>query len=223
MLQVQELSKSYRTKAGIVDALDNVNISIETGEFVAVRGPSGCGKSTLLLAMGGMLRPSRGKVIFDGQDLYQLSGWMRNRVRAKSIGFVFQMFHLVPYLTVVENVLLGAGPGAGRSSAMALLEQLGLAHRAGHRPGELSAGEKQRTAIGRALIRNPRLILADEPTGNLDPENGAEVFTHLEAFHRQGGTVVVVTHGDDAGRFADRTIRLREGRLEGQHQRHCVC
>ncbi|HNR32345.1 MAG TPA: ABC transporter ATP-binding protein [Candidatus Hydrogenedentes bacterium] len=214
MIRLENVTKTYRTRRGPVNALDNVSIEVARGEFVVVRGPSGCGKSTLLLMIGGMLRPSSGAVLLDDADVYALSQRERNRLRATRVGFVFQMFHLVPYLTVIENVLLPNARAVGRDRALALLEQLGLADRALHRPGELSAGEKQRAALARALIHRPAIVLADEPTGNLDPENAAGVFGHLADYHKSGGTVVVVTHGGDGDVHADRVICLRAGCIE---------
>jgi ABC-type lipoprotein export system ATPase subunit len=163
-----------------------------------------------------MLRPSRGTVRFDDRDLYAMSVPERARFRARNIGFVFQMFHLVPYLNVLENVRIAAGAlgaGDGKVRAVDLLQRLGLGPRLGHRPAELSAGEKQRTAIARALLNRPKVILADEPTGNLDSENARGVLAHLRDFQQAGGTVVMATHGTAAQEFATRTLNLREGRL----------
>jgi ABC-type lipoprotein export system ATPase subunit len=216
MLILQDLTKTYRTRAGEVKALDGVSVRIDKGEFVAVCGPSGSGKTTLLMMIAAMLRPSRGTVRFDGRDIYEMAGPARAKFRAVNIGFVFQMFHLVPYLNIMENVLLAAGATHrrdGKARAEELLQRLGLQHRIGHRPSELSAGEKQRTAIARALLNQPKLILADEPTGNLDLENARCVLEHLQSFQRDGGTVIVATHGPAAKEFATRTIDLREGRL----------
>jgi len=216
MLVLQDLTKTYRKGTGEVKALDGVSLRIDPGEFVAVCGPSGSGKTTLLMMVAAMLRPSRGTVQFDGHDLYEMSGRDRARFRARNVGFVFQMFHLVPYLTVLENVLLATGvlrQGDGKARATDLLQRLGLQHRLGHRPSELSAGEKQRTAMARALLNQPRLILADEPTGNLDPDNARCVLEHLRSFQQEGGTVMVATHGPAAREFATRAINLREGRL----------
>ncbi len=217
MYQIDQVSKIYRRDGREVRALDEVSLQIEAGEFMVVRGASGSGKTTLLLALGGMLRPTKGRIVFDGQDLYALADAERARVRAEQIGFVFQMFHLVPYLSVRGNVLLPSAAGASaqdRGKADELLAALGLTERASHKPSELSAGERQRTALARALITSPKLILADEPTGNLDPDNAAIVLKHLKAFQQQGGTMVVVTHGTDADELADRVCRLNSGRID---------
>jgi len=215
MLVLENLAKTYRTGTGHVNALDGVSLRIERGEFVAVCGPSGSGKTTLLMMVAAMLRPSRGSVRFENEDVYAMTAPARAKFRAHNIGFVFQMFHLVPYLNVLENVLVAGGAigAADKTSANELLQRLGLQHRIGHRPSELSAGEKQRTAIARALLNRPKLILADEPTGNLDPENARSVLSHLHDFQQAGGTVIVATHGATAGEFATRTIHLRDGAL----------
>ncbi len=216
MLQLKEVCKVYRKGTAEVRALDGVDVHVNAGEFVVVRGPSGSGKTTLLLTFGAMLRPSAGQVLLDGKDIYALSDAERSRFRAEHIGFVFQMFHLVPYLTVIENVLTPSatdGSGDARRRATDLLGELGLGDRMHHKPSELSAGERQRVALARALIVQPKLILADEPTGNLDPDNAGEVMRRLGAFSKAGGTVVVVTHGEGADPHADRICQLREGRI----------
>jgi ABC-type lipoprotein export system ATPase subunit len=217
MIRCDEVTKIFRKNGSEVTSLDRFTAEVAEGEFVAVRGPSGCGKTTLLLTLGGMQRPSDGSVQLGGRDLYALSPAERAGLRSSEIGFVFQMFHLVPYLDLLGNVLL-ACPGKPsaevRRRAGGLLDELGLADRASHRPGELSAGERQRLAVARALLNRPKLILADEPTGNLDPENAAEVIRHLAEFHRGGGTVVLVTHGASADAHADRTLRLEQGQLK---------
>ena len=216
-IDLQQLSKHYRTKRGSVQALDVVDLSIDAGEFVAIRGPSGCGKTTLLLALGGMLRPTSGTVTVDDTDLYRLSSKERAAFRACRIGFVFQMFHLVPYLSVLENLWLGSGVRANtrpdKKRAAELLDQLGIIDRQHHLPSELSAGEKQRAAVARAMINTPEAILADEPTGNLDPDNEADVVRYLQDFNKQGGTVVMVTHGTAADHAANRIISLENGRM----------
>ena len=216
MLILQDLAKTYRTRAGEVKALDGLSLRIDQGEFIAVCGPSGSGKTTLLMMIAAMLRPSRGAVRFEDRDVYQMTGSARAKFRARNIGFVFQMFHLVPYLSVLENVLVAgavARRGDAKARATELLQRLGLGHRIGHRPSELSAGERQRTAIARALLNQPKLVLADEPTGNLDPQNAQGVLQHLQGFQKAGGTVIVATHGLAAQGCATRTIELREGRL----------
>jgi len=215
MIALDGVSKVYRGADGEVRALDDVSLAVAAGEFVAVRGASGCGKSTLLLTVGGMVRPTAGTVSLDGRDLYALSHAERARLRAERIGFVFQMFHLVPYLSALDNVLVPvlAGMRPGRGEAAAVLERLGMAERMTHRPPELSTGERQRVALARALVKRPEIILADEPTGNLDPENATAVMGYLADFHREGGTILVVSHDALAEDHADRTLRLERGQL----------
>ncbi len=215
MISLDAVTKSYSTRQGDVKALDALSVEIAEGEFVAVRGPSGCGKSTLLMVAAGLSRPTEGRVSLDGDDLYALGTGARAAVRAEKIGFVFQMFHLIPYLNVCENVLVPTMAGAqrGEAEAKAALEGLGMADRLSHRPSELSTGERQRVALARALLNEPRIILADEPTGNLDPENAEQVMGFLKRFNEDGGTVLLVTHDDFAASFAPRTVRLDKGRL----------
>ena len=204
MIACEQITKSY----GAVTALAPFDLEVKQGEFVAVKGVSGSGKTTLLLMLGGMLRPTQGTVHFDGADVYSQPSHARAEYRASEVGFVFQMFHLVPYLNVAENIQLAAPNGSGGNQPNKLLERFGMGHRLTHTPGELSAGERQRVALARALVNGPRLILADEPTGNLDPENDRQVFQHLSEFHRAGGTVIVVTHGSTVDKFADRIVNL---------------
>lgn len=215
MIHIDQLTKTYKRNADTVNALNGVSLIINAGEFVVVRGPSGCGKTTLLLAVGGMMHPTDGTVTVNGQDIYTLSAKERATFRAQNIGFVFQMFHLVPYLNTVENVMLANANGhqTDRSQVMELLEQLGIAERAKHLPSELSAGEKQRAAIARAMLNKPKLILADEPTGNLDPENAKAVIHFLADYQKQGGTVMFVTHGEAANDYATQTVQLNQGKL----------
>ncbi|MCC6234003.1 MAG: ABC transporter ATP-binding protein [Verrucomicrobiales bacterium] len=216
-----DVSKEFPSRHGVVHGLDQVRLEIQRGEFVTVKGASGSGKSTLLLTLGGMQRPSQGRVRLDGSDVYALPPAQRAELRARCVGFVFQLFHLLPYLDTLENVLAGLPPASSptrfRATALDLLQQLGLGDRAHHHPATLSAGERQRVALARALLKKPPVILADEPTGNLDPANAAQVFQHLAAFQREGGTVVVVTHGPDADRFASRQFILERGRLTEAH------
>lgn len=216
MVRLENASKTYQTRHGQVRALDKVRLHINEGEFVVIRGPSGSGKTTLLLSIGGMLRPTEGQVFIKNSDIYTMSKRQRAKFRAENIGFVFQLFHLVPYLNVIENVLLPVGVGRvqhGQVDAKKLLDRLKLMERMFHKPAELSAGEKQRTAIARAMLKNPKIILADEPTGNLDPENSEEIILHLAEFHSSGGTVIVVTHGKAVDQYAGRVIYLEKGHI----------
>ena len=217
MIHLEGVSKVYPGGAGPVRALDDLSLSVEKGEFVAVRGPSGSGKSTLLTLIGGLHTPTSGKVIVAGQELQAMDAAQRTRFRASTMGFVFQMFHLVPYLSVRENVLLPAIRRNGkdpRQRAQQLLDKLDLSDRLKHRPEELSTGERQRVAIARALINEPELILADEPTGNLDPDNASIVMDYLAEFQSSGGTILLVTHEEVAASRAQRTVHLRAGRID---------
>ncbi len=216
MVYLENVIKTYRTHKGDVKALDEINLQIKKGEFVVIRGPSGSGKTTLLMTIGGMLRPTSGSVSVEQENLYAMSIRQRAKFRAQNIGFVFQMFYLVPYLSVTENVVLAAGAIDSKkryAQADELIKRFGLTDRNYHKPSELSAGEQQRTAIARALLNRPRLILADEPTGNLDPDNAATVLRFIADFHRDGGTVILATHGPAAQQFADRIIHLQSGRV----------
>ncbi len=211
MLEIQNLKKTYRTSRGTVDAVDNISLTVGPEEFVAVVGPSGCGKTTLLLVAGGLLHPDGGTVRVDGVDPYQLGANERAKFRAKNVGFVFQQFHLIPYLSVLDNVLasgLAAPVADAKRKATALLERFGLSHRLTHVPGELSTGEKQRVALARALLHKPPLVLADEPTGNLDEDNGRRVLNHLAEYASEGGAVLLVTHDARAAEYAKRMFPL---------------
>lgn len=217
MIQLNDVHRVYPGREGEVRALDGVTLSVGSGEFVAFKGPSGSGKSTLLMVVGGMNRPTAGGVTVDGTDVYAITHHERAKFRAEHIGFVFQMFHLVPYLTVLDNVLLPtvALPGrGGRERALELLERFRMTERLHHKPGELSTGERQRAALARALLNEPKIVLADEPTGNLDPDNAGEVLGCLKTFRDDGGTVVLVTHEESALGYADRVVRLNRGRVE---------
>ena len=215
MIELEQVSKIYSTGKGEVRALDSLSLAIDRGEFVAVRGPSGCGKSTLLALAGGLALPTSGSVVVGGERISSMSAAQRAAYRARAIGFVFQMFHLLPYLNVLQNVLVSAPQADSQSKhkAAALLERFGLEGRLNHRPGQLSAGERQRTAMARALLNDPPLLLADEPTGNLDPENASGVLDLLSEFHASGGTVLLVTHDERAAARAGRSIELCAGRL----------
>ena len=216
LISLDHITKTYTGDTGPIVAVDDVSVSVEAGEFVAVVGPSGCGKTTLLLVAGGLLRPEDGEGSIDGTDPYSLSGEQRARFRAEQIGFVFQQFHLVPYLNVLDNVMAPAlvtGETSARERAETLVERFGLTDRLGHRPGQLSTGERQRVALARALLNEPRVILADEPTGNLDGDNSEQVLQALKAFTDEGGAVLLVTHDPDAVAFAGRQVMLQGGQL----------
>ncbi len=219
-LIIKGLEKRYPGKGTREDvhALKGVSLVVGAGEFVALHGPSGCGKSTLLLASGGLLRPDAGSVAIKGQDLYSLNNSRRARFRARNLGFVFQQFHLVPYLDVLGNVMVsevatGRTPDAAQR-ATAVLEQFGIAARAGHHPSELSVGELQRVALARAVFANASILFADEPTGNLDRDNAATVLNYMKEFSEAGGVVVMVTHDDRALEYATRKIALCEGMIK---------
>lgn len=216
ILEMTDVHRVFASPRGApeVRALGGVNLTIGAGEFVVVRGPSGSGKSTLLLTLGGMRRPSSGVVGYRGEDLYASAESRRRELRRGPIGFVFQEMHLLPYLDAERNVALARREGV-RSSAREQLTELGLATRLTHRPAQLSAGERQRVAVARALMREPEVILADEPTGSLDPENAALVLARLAEFHTRGGTVVLVTHTADLPLpAAHRELRMERGRLD---------
>ena len=217
MLRVTNLEKAYRGPGKTVRALDAATLQVAAGELVAVQGPSGCGKTTLLLVAAGLLRPDAGQVLVNAQDPYALAPDARARFRAENMGFVFQQFHLVPYLSALDNILAPtlARPAADAAERAAhLARRFGLAERQDHLPGELSTGERQRTALARALLHNPRLLLADEPTGNLDEASGKVVLGHLAEFAKAGGAVLLVTHDPRAAEYATRTVRMESGRIE---------
>lgn len=218
LLQAQAVSKTYRTNASEVAALREVDLRIDEGEFVAVMGPSGSGKTTLLNCLSGLDDIDGGHVLLDGEDLHALSDADRTRNRASQMGFVFQQFNLIPVLTAVENVelpLLLAGVHAKEAHRRAVetLGRVGLGHRTGHRPAELSGGEQQRVTIARALAARPRIVWADEPTGALDSETSAEIVELLRELHTEGLTLVMVTHDDGIGAAAPRLVRMRDGRV----------
>ena len=222
LLKAENLVKDYRLPHGAVHVLRGASLEIAGGERVAIVGQSGSGKSTLLHALGGLDRPDSGSVCIDGRDIFRMSSRARTRLRAVSIGFVFQSFHLLPEMDVAENVILpsmavGESRRAARKRALWLLEQVGLADRATHTPMELSGGEQQRVAIARALMNQPRLVLADEPTGNLDAATGAQIldllFSLTEAPTR---ALVVVTHSPDVAARCTRAVELRDGLCHGQ-------
>ena len=215
MIDLQAVEKTYSGSHGPVHALRATDLRVEAGEFVVIGGPSGSGKSTLLLMLGGMLSPTAGRVSVDGADLYHAPAARRARFRAERVGFVFQMFHLLPYLSVLDNVRLGGAKGAaaGRADALKWIERLGLEHCADRRPANLSVGERQRAAVARALIKRPALVLADEPTGNLDADNAARVITALQEYQLDGGTVLLVTHGSLDASIPTRILSILDGQV----------
>ena len=219
MLKIDNVTKIYHGADGEVYAIDGVSLDVAAGEFLAVCGTSGCGKTTLLLAAGALLVPDSGRVEIDGRDPYAMSPNDRAALRAGAVGFIFQQFHLVPYLNVLDNVLvasLAAAGGDPRPRAEQLIERFGMADRARHVPAELSTGERQRAALARALLNEPKLLLADEPTGNLDEQNAKAVLAALGEFAESGGAVLLVTHSRQAADHAQKTVHLASGRLRQQ-------
>src|ERR1700758_2623350 len=222
MIRLKNVSKLYPARAeangGVIRALDDISLSVEPGEWLAMMGPSGSGKSTMVNLIGCLDRPTSGEIGLDGQNVANLSGAELNRVRAEKIGFVFQQFHLIPYLTALENVMLAQyfHSMTDEQEAIDALERVGLKDRAHHVPAQLSGGEQQRVCIARALINDPKIILADEPTGNLDAKNEEIVLQLLREFHQQGRTIVMVTHDPVVARLADRRIELHHGKIAAQ-------
>jgi putative ABC transport system ATP-binding protein len=220
MVKATDLTRRYKMGDAFVDALRGVDLAIGRGEFVALVGPSGSGKSTVLNLIGGLDRPTSGQVWIDGVELSATDERTLTRHRREHVGFVFQTFNLLPRLTAEENVALplmfsGVPHEERLSRARALLERVGLSHRLTHRPSQLSGGEQQRVAIARALVGEPALLLADEPTGNLDTTTGAEIMALLQELNRESDlTLLVVTHDPEVAAFADRVVRLRDGRVE---------
>jgi ABC-type lipoprotein export system ATPase subunit len=218
LLRTRGLGKEYGQGEGLVRALDAVDLELAPGETLAVMGPSGCGKSTLLHLLGGLERPSTGEVWLEGRRIDGLSEKGLARLRRQAIGFVFQAFHLVEELTAAENVelpalLAGCSPRAARRRAAELLEQVGLTDRTGHLPSELSGGQRQRVAIARALSNEPLVVLADEPTGNLDSATTLDVLRLLDSLRSAGQTLLIVTHDARIAATADRLISMRDGAL----------
>jgi putative ABC transport system ATP-binding protein len=224
LVALRDVARVYPRGASQVVALAGVSLEVHSGEKLAIMGPSGSGKSTLLSILGCLDRPSTGEHLFEGQRVTALGDDALSRLRNRAVGFVFQAFHLIPQLSVAENVeapLLyeGAPLREWRPRALRALERVGLSARADHRPSELSGGEAQRAAIARAIVTSPRLLLADEPTGNLDTRTGEEIAALLDELHAQGAAVVLVTHNEALARHAGRLVRLRDGRVESEERR----
>ncbi|MBE6333430.1 MAG: ABC transporter ATP-binding protein [Bacteroidales bacterium] len=218
MIKVEKLRKIFKTEEVETWALNNVSIQIKQGEFVAIMGPSGCGKSTLLSILGLLDNPTEGNYFLDGVNVASFNESQRNSLRKGKIGFVFQSFNLIDELNVYENIELpllymGIGSSERKRKVNEAMERMGISHRSKHFPNQLSGGQQQRVAIARAIVVNPKLILADEPTGNLDSKNGKEVMTLLGELHKSGTTIVMVTHSQHDASYADRVINLFDGEV----------
>jgi putative ABC transport system ATP-binding protein len=218
MIKLTNLSRVFRTQDVETTALNNINLHVNEGEFLAIMGPSGCGKSTLLSILGMLDSPSAGSFEFLGEDIARFGEKQLAMLRKASIGFVFQSFNLIDELTVFENVELplqyqNISKSERKQRVDAILKRVAIDHRADHLPQQLSGGQQQRVAVARALVINPKLILADEPTGNLDSKNGDEVMAMLRELNREGTTVIVVTHSEKEGNYADRLVRLLDGQV----------
>jgi len=218
MIKLNGLSRVFRTQDVETRALSNINITVNEGEFVAIMGPSGCGKSTLLSVIGMLDSPSQGDYIFNEQNISNFGERKLAKLRGESIGFVFQSFNLIDDLTVFENVALPlqylkVSKKERTAKVEAILKQVGIDHRSDHLPQQLSGGQQQRVAVARALVINPKLILADEPTGNLDSKNGEEVMSMLRELHLNGTTIIMVTHSDTDAKYASRTVQLFDGQI----------
>jgi len=218
LIRMEDITKVFTTDEVETHALSGVHLEIRRGEYLSIAGPSGCGKTTLLSILGLLDTPTGGTYALDGRPVGTLSFAERARIRNREIGFIFQSFNLIGDLTVMENVELplayrGLGAGERRAKAGAALERVGMAHRARHYPSQLSGGQQQRVAVARALGGEPHILLADEPTGNLDSANGESVMELLRDLHRQGATICMVTHDPRFARYADRTVHLFDGRV----------
>ena len=216
LIKIRNVKKQYVSGDDVVEALRGVDISIEAGEFITIMGQSGSGKSTLLSVLGGMNHPTSGEVEMAGVDIYQLPGEKLADFRARNLGFVFQSFHLISYLTAIENVMLPLAivkksTSAKKSAARQALERVGLGGKLDRLPNQLSGGEQERVAIARAMVNNPHILLADEPTGNLDSKTSEEVMALFRELNDAGQTVVMVTHNPENGKYSDRTINLKDG------------
>lgn len=222
MITLAQISKTYQRGSTAISALNNINLTIQPGEFVAIMGPSGSGKSSLLNILGALDQPSEGKYLLDGDEVSMMNDDQASSIRNQKIGFVFQSFHLLPRLSVLENVLLPQRYSKhldtqAQQRAVALLERIGLGQRLHHLPGELSGGQLQRAAVARALLHQPALLLADEPTGNLDSRSAAEVLQLFKELNANGQTLVLVTHDPGIASHASRTLHLADGKIQASN------
>jgi len=214
MLEIKNIIKKYRKGSEVFVALNNVSLEIEEGDYVVITGPSGAEKSTLLYVVGGMTHPDSGEVKYNGKNIYDRNGKEKNEYRKKDIGFVFQQFHLMPFLTVEENIRLACYNKSFCRQIRKYLEQCSLIAIKDKYPSELSVGEKQRAAFIRAIISDPVFLLADETTGNLDPVNSAILMSLIGEFHKKGGTILLVSHNPEAAKYAQKSIVLNQGKID---------
>jgi len=214
MLEINNISKKYRKGSEEFTALDNVSFNFDEGDFIVVNGPSGAGKSTLLYTIGGLIHPDSGDILFKGRNIYNLDAKEKDDYKKKNIGFMFQQFHLMPYLTVTENIKLACHEISYLADIKDYMDKCSLTDLKNKFPSELSVGEKQRTAFIRAIISKPDLLLADEPTGNLDPVNSAVLMSLVEDYHKSGGTVLLVSHDTIASQFSNKRVTIEKGRIE---------
>lgn len=227
MISLSNLTRVFRTSEVETTALNQIDLTVNKGEFLAIMGPSGCGKSTLLSILGMLDSPSDGRYEFNGEDISDYSEAQLAKLRMSSIGFVFQSFNLIDELTVFENVelplqYLKMSKAQRKARVEAMLKRMTIDHRADHLPQQLSGGQQQRVAVARALVHNPKLILADEPTGNLDSKNGETVMTMLREINQEGTTVIMVTHAEKEGHYADRLVRLLDGQIMLDKASHTI-
>jgi putative ABC transport system ATP-binding protein len=219
IIEIADIKKFYYVGAEVVKALQGIDLSIQKGEYVAIMGPSGSGKSTLMNIIGALDTPTGGKYVLNGTDVSRLTDDALAEIRNKEIGFVFQTFNLLPRYTALENAILpliyaGVSKQEREKRGKAVMESVGLEDRMNHRPNEMSGGQRQRVAVARALVNNPSIILADEPTGNLDSKTSVDIMRLFDEIHQQGNTIILVTHEEDIAQHAHRIIRLRDGLIE---------
>jgi len=219
IIKLQDVKKEYLMGDSTINALDGVNVAINKGDFIAIIGPSGSGKSTMMNMVGALDTPTSGKIFLDGKNVAQMHESDLAQIRGRKIGFIFQTFNLIPTLTALENVSLpmmfqGTGKKERTRKAMELLEKVGLGDRENHLPSELSGGQRQRVAIARSLANNPDVILADEPTGNLDSKTGKEILELFVELNKEGKTIIIVTHDDDVAKKARKVLKMKDGKLD---------